>query len=65
MRVALACGIDGKTRVDWAPTLSRAVASLREQVASLILLDCNLPDSTGLASFEAVLAKSPRTPIVT
>ena len=65
LRLALSSDSGGETSVEWAPSLARALSSLREHVSSLILLDCNLPDSTALASFDALQTMAPRTPIVT
>src|SRR5687768_15400674 len=45
-------------------TLKQALQTSRERAPDLILLDLYLPDSQGLASFEAIHAANPNIPIV-
>lgn len=61
----LASSNGGGTSVDWAATLAEALTMLAERPADLLLLECYLDDSTGLATFDALNAAAPRTPILT
>ena len=46
------------------PTLRAALANSAEELFDVVLLDLNLPDSEGLATFEALRQKLPITPLV-
>lgn len=50
--------------VEVCPTLGAALERLPGGGVDLILLDLQLPDSSGLATFEAMQAAAPSTPIV-
>ena len=50
--------------VNVADRLYNGLQHLSEHGADLVLLDLSLPDSTGLATFDALHAASPSTPIV-
>lgn len=50
--------------VSCVPRLGDAIAALKENVPSLVLLDLNLPDSQGAETFRRVLEKAPGVPIV-
>jgi signal transduction histidine kinase len=50
--------------VNVADRLSSGVQRLLEHGADLVLLDLSLPDSTGLATFDALHAAAPSTPVV-
>ena len=65
LRTALATSTGGDPTVSWAPTLAGAIGELAWHRTDLIILDCNLPDSHGLATLDAVHELAPRTPILT
>ena len=50
--------------VSVADRLSSGLQELHEHGADLVLLDLSLPDSTGLATFDALHAANPTTPVV-
>ncbi|MGZ7100368.1 MAG: response regulator, partial [Candidatus Angelobacter sp.] len=50
--------------VSCVPRLGDAIAALKENVPSLVLLDLNLPDSQGAETFRRILEKAPGVPIV-
>lgn len=48
----------------WAKRLQEALSLLSEQTFDVILTDLNLPDSTGLKTFQTILEKTPDIPLV-
>jgi signal transduction histidine kinase len=58
--------VEGKSAVEvnCVQRLSDGLASLKETVPSVILLDLNLPDSQGAETFRKVLEKAPGVPVV-
>jgi sigma-B regulation protein RsbU (phosphoserine phosphatase) len=57
-------GVANAIDVRVADRLSAGLLHLSEHGADLVLLDLSLPDSTGLATFDAVHAATPSTPVV-
>lgn len=56
---------DGRFSLQRVETLANAVTALQNGVApGVIILDLNLPDSTGLETFHTLHSRSPATPIV-
>jgi PAS domain S-box-containing protein len=51
-------------RLHWAQTLADGLASAREALPDVVLLDLALPDSFGVATLEAVVAALPGVPVV-
>jgi DNA-binding NtrC family response regulator len=51
-------------RVEWVETLSAGAERSRDERFRAILLDLNLPDSHGLATFQTVHVAAPQLPIV-
>jgi len=47
-----------------APLLEEGVAALNDGGADVVLLDLNLPDSTGLSTFTSLHARFPDIPII-
>ena len=47
-----------------APSLVEGIACLEDKGADVVLLDLDLPDSEGLATVEALVAKAPEVPVV-
>lgn len=56
---------DGPFEVEWVQHLSIALRRLQMGGIDAILLDLTLPDSAGLATFDALYAVASRTPIMT
>jgi signal transduction histidine kinase len=58
--------VEGKSAVavNCVERLSDGLASLAQQLPSVVLLDLNLPDSQGAETFRKVLAKAPDVPVV-
>ena len=50
--------------IDHTPLLAEGVDSLAGQGADVVLLDLNLPDSTGLSTFTTLRARFPEIPII-
>ena len=48
----------------WVDTLAKALAELQTQTVDVILLDLNLPDSTGLDTLQQVYCNNPLSPII-
>ena len=65
LRTALATSRGGDPTARWAPTLAGAIGELALRRTDLIILDCDLPDSEGLATLDAVFDLALRTPILT
>ncbi len=57
-------GSGGKEPVAWAKTLAEGIASARSSKPDAVLLDLSLPDSSGLATVQAMRAALPGVPIV-
>jgi two-component system, cell cycle response regulator len=55
---------DPKYKVEWVGELSRALQRLSLGGVDVVLLDLNLPDSEGLATFERAKAFAPDVPIL-
>jgi two-component system, cell cycle response regulator len=55
---------DPKYKVEWVEELSRALQRLSLGGVDVVLLDLNLPDSEGLATFERAKAFAPDVPIL-
>jgi CheY-like chemotaxis protein len=54
----------GAVSCTFVTSMAQALAALRARTFDVILLDLNLQDSVGMASFSAARAVSPTTPIV-
>jgi diguanylate cyclase (GGDEF)-like protein/PAS domain S-box-containing protein len=57
-------GVGGKEPVKWAKTLAEGIAAAKSSRPDVVLLDLSLPDSTGLATVQAMRAALPGVPIV-
>jgi two-component system cell cycle response regulator len=55
---------DKGPKVTWAKTLSEGLADAHAALPDVILLDLSLPDSTGVATLESVVAAFPSVPVV-
>ena len=55
---------DADLELEWAGQLSAALGRLSQGGIDLVLLDLNLPDSQGIATFERAYAFAPDVPIV-
>lgn len=64
VEIALQRETSHRFRVQHAQTLAEGLADLGKFHYDLVLLDLNLPDSTGAQTFERVLAQAPETPVV-
>jgi putative nucleotidyltransferase with HDIG domain len=51
-------------KLDWVPDLATGLAHLAENCIDVILLDLDLPDNSGFATFEKVHARAPQIPII-
>jgi len=56
---------DGPFVVEWVTHLADALARLRADDIDAILTELSLPDSEGIATFDALFAAVPHTPILT
>lgn len=54
----------GRLELHWVQTLKEAIAAARSERFDLILLDLNLPDSTGLDSLHRILKLVPKLPVI-
>jgi diguanylate cyclase (GGDEF)-like protein len=61
-RLSTVCQVD--LDIEWAGELSEALARLTEGGIDAILLDLDLPDSSGMVTFERVYAFAPTVPII-
>ncbi|MDX1905898.1 MAG: response regulator [Bacteroidia bacterium] len=48
----------------WAQTLTEGHQLIREHPVGIVLLDLNLPDSTGMPTFESLLRAAPEVPLI-
>src|SRR5688572_19390147 len=64
VREALAGTQDGSFTVEWVTLISEGVERLSRSGISAVLLDLNLPDSQGIASFEQVWRAAPHVPML-
>jgi two-component system, cell cycle response regulator len=64
LRATLEAMEDHQYKVEWVGELSRALQRLSLGGVDVVLLDLNLPDSEGLATFERAKAFSPDVPIL-
>ena len=55
---------DKGPNVTWAKTLAEGLADAHAALHDVILLDLSLPDSTGVATLESVVAAFPSVPVV-
>ena len=55
---------DGSFHVDIAPRLADALAAIEKDAPDAILVDLNLPDSSGLGTAERVIAAAPNVPVL-
>lgn len=51
-------------QIVWVDTLSKGLLELANQQIDAVLLDLNLPDSSGLQTFQQLCSNVPQTPIV-
>ena len=56
---------DGPFITEIATTLADALAKIAGQVVDAILVDLNLPDSQGMATFDKIFSTVPHIPILT
>lgn len=61
-RLSTVCQVD--LDIEWAGELSEALARLTEGGIDAILLDLDLPDSSGMVTFERAYAFAPTVPII-
>jgi diguanylate cyclase (GGDEF)-like protein len=64
LREAIAQLGDSGVELEWAGQLSSALERLSQGGIDLLLLDLNLPDSEGIATFERAYAFAPDVPVV-
>lgn len=64
VRAYLEDGADHVISLTHAPLLAEGVATLTTGGADVVLLDLNLPDSTGLSTFTTLRARFPDIPII-
>ena len=51
-------------KLDWAENLASGLKTLQADPADVVLLDLNLPDSTGINTFTKVHARFPQMPLI-
>ena len=64
LRERLSAVPGGELDIEWAGELSEALARLTQGGIDAILLDLDLPDSTGMVTFERAYAFAPDVPII-
>jgi len=64
LRDRLSAVRQGELDIEWAGELSEALARLTQGGIDVILLDLDLPDSTGMVTFERAYAFAPDVPII-
>lgn len=64
LRSALVNGADGAFEVVWERCLSAGLERVAKCSIDAIIVDLSLPDSTGVATFDQLLAAAPHTPIM-
>lgn len=64
LRERLSAVRGGELDIEWAGELSEALARLTQGGIDAILLDLDLPDSTGMVTFERAYAFAPDVPII-
>jgi len=65
LKAALASADEGAFTIEWVKKLSAALERLRQAGIDAILVDLELPDSQGIATFDQLFALVPHIPIVT
>ena len=65
LKDALGKAEDGPFKIEWLRQLSAGIERLRAGGIDAILVDLSLPDSSGIATFDQLLAAVPHIPIMT
>jgi Flp pilus assembly CpaE family ATPase len=60
----LLAGKNEEFTIDWADQLAPGLQFLAEQACDVVLLDLNLPDSRGFATFETLHQQFPNVPVI-
>ena len=60
----LSCLKTNKIKIEWASTLSSALALMKEKKYELVLLDMGLPDSQGIDTLKSVLNFTREIPVI-